>query len=205
MASTERIFFAGVATTVLLIGAGFGGGVMLGKTAMAPVPETKLAQTKTGSKAPSPPDRVVLPAVTETQQNAPAASPELSVQADVSTGPQQQTQQPSTQSEPQVASAKDLNKQDSEKDKQTERHAEAEKQKAAQADRRRKAAEKERRHQLYAERKARREAVRQEQEQLQQAEIQQRKQEVHRRDRPFGIVAFDDDDDPANEAGYSGD
>lgn len=33
MASTERIFFAAVATTVLLIGAGFGGGVMLGETA----------------------------------------------------------------------------------------------------------------------------------------------------------------------------
>jgi outer membrane biosynthesis protein TonB len=202
MASTERIFFAGVATTVLLIGAGFGGGVMLGKTAMAPVPESKLAQSKIESRAPSPPDRIVLPAITETSQHAATPPPVAPIEAAIPAPPEPQTE---AQPEPQVVPTKDIKKKYSEKDKQAERQAEAEKQKAERADRRKKAAEKERRHQRYAERKARQEIARQQQEQeehQQQAQAQQQHDREARSRRQFGVVAFDDGDEPAGETSF---
>jgi hypothetical protein len=47
MASTERIFFAG-ATSALLIGAGFGGGILLGRAALEPAEQTKSARSHRG-------------------------------------------------------------------------------------------------------------------------------------------------------------
>ena len=54
------IFFAGVGTTILLIGAGFSGGLMLAQTAMEPM-------TAASSRAAGrlPPARVILPASAE--------------------------------------------------------------------------------------------------------------------------------------------
>jgi outer membrane biosynthesis protein TonB len=201
MASTERIFFAGVATTVLLIGAGFSGGVMLGKTAMAPVPEAKLAQARIESKSELPPARVVLPAASETLQHAPAPSPQTPARVVV---PEPQPQQPAVEPDPQGTPAKDVKTQDDEKDKQAK--AEAETQKAERADRRKQEAKRERRQHRVAERKARQDAVREQRQQElpQQAVEQQQEQEARRRARPFGIVAFDGSDDPASDVEYDG-
>src|SRR6185369_2430288 len=59
--TNARIFFAGVGTTILLIGAGFSGGLMLAKTALepvAPAPHHSAAE-------PLPPVRIILPSSAE--------------------------------------------------------------------------------------------------------------------------------------------
>jgi type IV secretory pathway VirB10-like protein len=63
--TNARIFFAGVGTAILLIGAGFSGGLMLAKTAMEPV----AASSSRAVADRLPPARVILPASAE------AASP----------------------------------------------------------------------------------------------------------------------------------
>jgi hypothetical protein len=143
--SNGRIFFAGVATTVLLLGTGFGGGLMLAKKAMEPVLQNRLAAADR-----LPPARVVLPAsaqaastpTVEAAVPLPAPSPQL-------------------EARPQVVPAKDVEvqSQPSEKDKQADR---AEQRKAEAAERRRR----------YAERKAMREAARARQQQEEQAQEQ---------------------------------
>lgn len=182
MASTERIFFAGVATTVLLIGAGFGGGVLLGKSAMSAAPQTKVARIKSDD-APPPPARVVLPAVREASQSVSAPAPVPPVQAAIPKPPEQQA---SSQPEPQVIPATDIQKQDAEKEAQVHK-AGAGKHQADHADRRRKTAdERQRRHRLYAE-KARLQAAREQQ----YDEQEQHEQQMRSQPQPFGIMAFD--------------
>jgi hypothetical protein len=129
--SNARIFFAGVATTILLIGAGFGGGLMMAKTAMEPAPQTRATAADR-----LPPARVVLPPSSEA-----ATTPPPVTEGAVPTAlPQQQAQ-------PQFISATDLS-------------ARAEKGEAERAEKRKaEAAEREQRRRL-AERKAKREAAR---------------------------------------------
>src|SRR6185437_16927980 len=145
MASTERIFFAGVATSAVLIGAGFGGGLILGKTALGPIPQTKMDQTKLADK-PIPPARVVLPALTTAATNLPA--PAQPVQAPIS------AVEPQAMPQPDPPKAVDAQKQHLEKEPQADRKAEAEKEHAERAARQKKAAERAR-HRLFAEKRAR--------------------------------------------------
>jgi outer membrane biosynthesis protein TonB len=188
MASTERIFFAGVATTVLLIGAGFSGGVMLGKTAMD-IPQAKEQAVASPEKLP-PPARVVLPAVTEASVPIPFVPESAShIQA---TAPTVQEPQSKPMPEPAVLPSKVVpaQKQDIEKERPAEHQAEARKHSEQ-----RKNAERER-HRRHAERKAR--AARQEHQEQQQQE------EDKQRESP-GILAFDGGDEPLRQSGFFGD
>ncbi len=71
MASTARIFFAGVGTTFLILTVGFGGGLMLAKSALHDQP----TPTRASSEA-TPSVRVILPAsaAPPIQVSEPAAS-----------------------------------------------------------------------------------------------------------------------------------
>ena len=71
--SDARIFFAGMGTTVLLLGAGFSGGLMLASTAIDSLPQNKVTAADRLQPA-----RVVLPATTEAAPAVvqPAAAPE---------------------------------------------------------------------------------------------------------------------------------
>jgi hypothetical protein len=75
MASSARIFFAGIGTTFLIIGAGFGGGLMFAKSALHDTP----AQTRASSQ-PIDPVRVILPTPAEASQ-APQPSTAVPVQS----------------------------------------------------------------------------------------------------------------------------
>ena len=79
MASNLRIFFAGVGTTFILLGVGFGGGLMMAKSALEePTGDRPRASSEL------PPARVILPSTTEAalprqnpkEQQLVAASPE---------------------------------------------------------------------------------------------------------------------------------
>jgi len=60
MASNLRIFFAGVGTTFILLGVGFGGGLMMAKSALEePTGDRSHASSEL------PPVRVILPSITE--------------------------------------------------------------------------------------------------------------------------------------------
>src|SRR5690349_14353801 len=80
MVSVARIFFAGVATSALLVGVGFGGGILLGRAAIEPVHPTKMDQFRTAKRS-LPTARVILPAPMETAIDPPATSSALFVQA----------------------------------------------------------------------------------------------------------------------------
>jgi hypothetical protein len=138
--SNGRIFFAGVAATVLLLGAGFGGGLMLARTAMEPVPQNRVAASDH-----LPPARVILP---PSAQAAPAPTIEAAVPPPAPS--------PQLEARAQVVPAKDVEvqSQPADKDKQADR-AEQRKAEVAERERRRR----------YAERNARREAARARQEQ----------------------------------------
>jgi hypothetical protein len=71
--SDARIFFAGMGTTVLLLGAGFSGGLMLASTAIDSLPQNKVTAADRLQPA-----RVVLPTTTEAAPAVvqPAAAPE---------------------------------------------------------------------------------------------------------------------------------
>lgn len=130
--TNARIFFAGIGTTILLIGAGFGGGLLMAKTTMEPAAPSRITAADR-----LPPARVILPASVEA---APAPIPRAA--------PIEAAQAPTPQLQAGVVPATDISAR-AEKDKEAER---AEKKKAEAADReQRKRA---------AERKARREAVR---------------------------------------------
>jgi type IV secretory pathway VirB10-like protein len=60
MASNVRIFFAGVGTTFILLGVGFGGGLMMAKSALE---EPTGDRSRASSELP--PARVILPSTTE--------------------------------------------------------------------------------------------------------------------------------------------
>ena len=80
MASNLRIFFAGVGTTFILLGVGFGGGLMMAKSAL----EEPTGHRSPAPSEPLPPVRVILPSTTEAalppqspkEQQVVAASPE---------------------------------------------------------------------------------------------------------------------------------
>jgi hypothetical protein len=61
MASNARIFLAGVGTTFIILGAGFGGGLLMAKSAF----EEPTGYRSRGPSKPLPPARVVLPSTTE--------------------------------------------------------------------------------------------------------------------------------------------
>ena len=79
MASNLRIFFAGVGTTFILLGVGFGGGLMMAKSALE---EPTGDRSRASSELP--PARVILPSTTEAglpphppkEQQVAAASPQ---------------------------------------------------------------------------------------------------------------------------------
>lgn len=64
MASSARIFFAGVGTTFVILGAGFGGGLMMANSALN---ERGGYQARTAPELPSP-VRVILPTTAEAAQ-----------------------------------------------------------------------------------------------------------------------------------------
>jgi hypothetical protein len=64
MASSAAIFFAGVGTTFMILGAGFGGGLMIAKSALQ---EPAGYQNRAPAEPPSP-DRIVLPSTAEAAQ-----------------------------------------------------------------------------------------------------------------------------------------
>ena len=61
MASNARIFLAGVGTTFIILGAGFGGGLLMAKSAF----EEPTGYRSHAPSKPLPPARVVLPSTTE--------------------------------------------------------------------------------------------------------------------------------------------
>jgi type IV secretory pathway VirB10-like protein len=61
MTSNFRVFFAGVGTTFIILGAGFGGGLMMAKSAL----EEPTGYRSGAPSEPLPPARVVLPSTTE--------------------------------------------------------------------------------------------------------------------------------------------
>ena len=144
--SNARTFFAGMGTSVLLLGVGFGGGLMLARTAVEPVTQNRATAA---DRLPS--ARVVLPTSAEPASARLASSP---VETLVATGvPTQQSQEGA-----EIARARDLQaqSQSTEKEKQAER-AEKKKPEAEESGRRRR----------HAERNARREAARAKQQQEQ--------------------------------------
>jgi type IV secretory pathway VirJ component len=150
--SNASVFFVGAGTTILLLGAGFGGGLLFAKAAIEPVAQHR--ETEANRLAPA---RVILPAYAEP---APAPNPSEAASPVPVSGPK-------PQGELQVVSAKDVQVQSgpAEKDKQVER-TEQRKAEAAQRESRRR----------YAER-ARREAARAKQQQAQEQQETRRQQQ----------------------------
>jgi len=149
MASSARIFFAGVGTTFFILAVGFGGGLMLAKTAMEPAAPSRSVVDRL------PPARIILPASAETAtpsqppadqptQQQPPHQAVAPVEAPAPTPPVKEAQQAP------------------EKDKQAER-----------AERRKAEAEERARRRKYAERKAKREAARLAMQQQEQVSRQQ--------------------------------
>jgi type IV secretory pathway VirB10-like protein len=84
MASNFRIFFAGVGTTFIILAVGFGGGLMMAKSAL----EEPTGYRSPAPSEPLPPARVILPSTTEAalppqtpKEQVVAASPEPSPQS----------------------------------------------------------------------------------------------------------------------------
>jgi type IV secretory pathway VirB10-like protein len=118
--SSARIYFAGMATTILLLGIGFSGGLMLARTAMEPGQQNRPTVANRSA-----PDRVVLPASAE----AHPAPPQPAAPAD----PPAATERPAV-----PIQAKDV--QGSEKNRQAE-FVEQRKAESAERERRRNYAE----------------------------------------------------------------
>jgi type IV secretory pathway VirB10-like protein len=131
MASTAQVFFAGVATTFAVLAAGFGGGVMLAKSALRDQP----AQTRASTEPPAP-ARVILAATAA----SPVRAPEPAI-------PEQKPQlQPAPEIQA-VAAPTQVEKADSKKadSKKAEREARAQRKRIAERKARKIAAERARR------------------------------------------------------------
>ncbi|OPH82711.1 hypothetical protein [Nitrobacter vulgaris] len=183
MVSAPGIFFAGIGTAALLIGAGFGGGVLLGKAAVNARP-ARTAEAQ-GSL---PAARVVLPAMADVTpssdrpaENIVKSPPPLQVESIPAVAPVQ---------------VNDFREQDRESEKQAARKAEKEQKQVAK-----KAAERER-HKRYAAQKARQEAARRQQQQEQ--ELRQQQQEGMGRSQPSSLMAFDRTQGPAEQINFFG-
>jgi len=129
--TNARIFFAGVGTAILLIGAGFGGGLMMAKTTMQ---STRPSRTMAADRLP--PVRVILPASAEAAP--PSASAPAAEAVPAASAPDEQNK----------VRATDISAR-AEKDKDAER-AEKKKSEAAEREHRKRVAD----------RKAKREAAR---------------------------------------------
>ena len=176
--SNARMFFAGIGTTILLIGTGFGGGLMLARTAMEPVPPSR--ETAADRLQPV---RIILPASAEA---APRPAPPDTKPVVPNPSPPVEHAQPDVSPPVEVRTEKDKTAERAEKEKLAERAA----QRKAEAE------ERERRRR-YADRKARREAAR-----LKQQHDQQQ-QDAARQDRP-GILAFGADEHRDGPGGLFG-
>ena len=198
MVSTARIFFAGVATSAILVGVGFSGGILLGRAALEPVHPTKTGQSRLAKRS-LPTARVVFPAPIEITDNPPATA----------TAPHTQPANPKT-SEPQKTYPEDLphvaseqtnqaRMQDLKNAEQAEQMAKVEKKKAQAIDQRRKAADRDR-HRRYAERKARQEAS--SEQQAQEQRHQEERQALHKQAGPFGLLAFGDGSEVPRQASF---
>ena len=187
MASTTQVFFAGVATSVLLIGAGFVGGATLVKSALD-VPQKPAEIRVTSSEAPPSPDKVALPAGREVEPNRPTAST-------VTTAPQPGS---TPSAEPQTTPSQDVGVQKQDLERQD--HGQGRTAEREQADKaeKRKAAQRERRHKRYAEKRARQEAARRQQQK--QLQPQPDEEEVRELRGQFGIVAFEGGGAPAAQS-----
>ena len=187
MASTTQVFFAGVATSVLLIGAGFVGGATLVKSALD-VPQKPAEIRVTSSEAPPSPDKVALPAGREVEPNRHTAST-------VTTAPQPGS---TPSAEPQTTPSQDVGVQKQDLERQD--HGQGRTAEREQADKaeKRKAAQRERRHKRYAEKRARQEAARQQQQK--QLQPQPDEEEVREPRGQFGIVAFEGGGAPAAQS-----
>ncbi|UFX44964.1 hypothetical protein HAP47_0039440 [Bradyrhizobium sp. 41S5] len=89
MTSKTAIFFAGVGTTFIILGAGFGGGLLMASSALK---DTANAQTRVSSPAPAEPARVVLPSTAEVAQAPQPANQPESATPEASPSPQPQVQ-----------------------------------------------------------------------------------------------------------------
>ncbi|MDR6303992.1 type IV secretory pathway VirB10-like protein [Nitrobacter vulgaris] len=162
-----------MATAALLIGIGFGGGILLGRAALEPVQHA--SQPKLAAKS-LPAARVVLPAPTEMAPSPPAPASAPLVQAATTTTLESQPTSPQDHSH--IASVNAI-----ESARQAEHRRETEK-KAEAAERRKKAAERDR-HKRYVEKKPQQEAALEQQ-------AQEQRQQAHKPAGPFGLLAFDD-------------
>lgn len=182
MASTTSIFFAGVGTSLLLIGAGFGSGLLLGQAAVD-VPQ-KSRTVGSQSNVP-PPAKVILPAMT-------TASPSASqtVEAAAPMRPAQAEPEPTAEPTP----VKDVQEQAGEREKQARQHVEREKQQAA-----RKVAAHERR-----KRYALQKAARRHQQGQQQQQLTAQQQEMPRQSEQPRVLAFGRSEGPNQQIGFFG-
>ncbi|WP_456720026.1 MULTISPECIES: hypothetical protein [unclassified Bradyrhizobium] len=173
MTSKTVIFFAGVGTTFMILGAGFGGGLLMANSALR---DTANVQTRVSSPASAEPARVVLPSTAEVAQAPqPATQPEPAVP--------EAAPQPQVQPEPiKVVQAP------------VERQADA-------VDVRKSEVEERERRKRYAERKAKRiasEQARRQQRRIEQGEQRREvpvlREQAERREVP--IMASEDDASP---------
>lgn len=196
MVSMARIFFAGVATSALLVGVGFGGGILLGRAAVEPVHPTKMDQFRIAKRS-LPTARVILPAPMEAAINPPATSSAPLIQAANPIASESQKTSPRVASE----NANQARMQDIKNAEQAERMAKVERKKTEATDQRRKAAERDR-HRRYAERKARQEAALEQQ--AQEQRHQEQRQALHKQAGPFGLLAFGDGSEGPRQASFFG-
>jgi len=169
MKTKARIFFAGVGTTFIILGAGFSGGLFMANSALK---EPAARQAHAAVEQP-PPVRVVLP-------SPGAAQPVQAPQPIVSPEPQEQLQQPIK--EVQAPVEKEQFKAPAEKEQAAKRANETGKADARKADEQRE------RKKRYAERKAKREfaaaRVREQQQQSERRELEEAPIMAFGRDEP---------------------
>jgi len=176
-----RAFMLGVGTAFLILGVGFGGGLMIAKSVMEPTPPKA---TRIVEHPPAPPARVILPPTSEaaaSHQQSATPEPQITlrdVQPPEVTAPNKATAVPNAA--PPSFDATTV------EPKSEERAAE-------RAERRKADAEERERRKRLAERKAKREAAR--------LAKQQHPQQM----RQPGILAFDDDEQrPPRSFGFFG-
>jgi len=173
----------GVGTTFLILGVGFGGGLMIAKSVMEPTPPKA---TRIVEHPPAPPDRVILPLTSESaasHQQSATPDPQIAsrdVQPAEVTAPNKAAAVPNLAPPPVDATTIEP--------KPEERAAE-------RAERRQADSEERERRRRSAERKAKRDAAR----------IAKQQQEHQQQMRQPGILAFDDDEQrPQRSFGFFG-
>ncbi|MCP1910987.1 type IV secretory pathway VirB10-like protein [Bradyrhizobium sp. USDA 4501] len=173
MTSKAGIFFAGVGTTFIILGAGFGGGLFMANSALK---DSAGAPARVSSPAPAEPARVILPSTAEAAQPPPPATQREPATPDAASPPQ-----------PPLEPVKDV-------------QAPVEKQADVVDTRKSDIAEKERR-KRYAERKAKRVATEQARRQPRRIEQGEQRREApvlleQARRHEVPIMASEDDDSP---------